>query len=151
MSNEDMEERLKLLEDKAALLSLMNSYRSSSDRGDTDAWADCWTGDAILELPSEPVRLVGKANIRERALQNKTRFKARQHVLSNLEFTVHGDTAAGTGTLVFIGLPDPRLPEKNIQFGGHYEWDYLRTNNTWKIKRMRLSIIWSGSQLPSIA
>lgn len=136
------EVRLRLLEDKDALATLMNDYQRLGDEDRYADWAQCWTEDAVFEMPNGFGNLHGRREIFEVCDRQMKAFATQEHVIANMQFTVLGDEAAGAGVLVFIGVHDAARPDGNILTGGHYRWRFRRTVGGWKIAHARLIFIW---------
>jgi hypothetical protein len=74
-----VEERLRQIEDRQAILERLATYGRAIDDGLTEAFADCWTADAILEFAPSPHR---ELRFRSR------RFSGRAAIMRDF-FAVH--------------------------------------------------------------
>jgi hypothetical protein len=52
-ADNDVESRLRALEDERAILDTLSAYAHSLDYGLRDEWGDCWSEDAVLNWPHE--------------------------------------------------------------------------------------------------
>ena len=133
------------LTDQLALRHLINDYHWHADHFDWDAWADCFTEDAVFDFAGEFGVMRGRDQIRDICKSNMDHvYDEMQHVMVNLDFTPTGpDTAEGHGNLVFTAVPDRSRPDENFQSGGRYEWGFVRTPDGWRIRKAHLEFIWT--------
>lgn len=139
---ERLQERLQILEDKDALAALLNRYCNIADAKDWEGYADCYIDDAVMTFESWG-DTVGKKAIAEAASVEQP-FEGLQHSMTNMQFQVNGsDQATGTAYLWFCATPETAKPEVNYAFGGPYKFQFARTNEGWRISRMRLRKNWA--------
>ena len=90
-----IEERMKVLEDKRAILRTLHDYGHTLDYGDEAGFMDCWTEDAFLGWSIIPNGLKGHARIREGFHIHTHAPEAwHKHMLAEPRITLSGDTAA---------------------------------------------------------
>ena len=90
-----IEERLKVLEDRRAILRTLHNYGHTLDYGDEAGFMDCWTEDAFLGWSMIPGGLKGHARIREGFHIHTHAPQAwHKHMLAEPRITLSGDTAA---------------------------------------------------------
>jgi hypothetical protein len=143
-STEELLARLRELEDKQALASLMNRYVEAVDAFDWEAWGGCWAADAIADF-GRSGRLDGRERIVATARERQDAYRARggmQHLVANLEFAVTGNTAENRR------LPDPsaalQSPRPHYAICGKYRWEFARGADGWQITRAQLRRIWTA-------
>jgi len=146
MNLEEMERRLRNLEDIEAIKQLQVRYVNCLTTIDWDDLVDCFTADAVVDLS------VGKVKGRE-AIENFFKKKISiTHVGLEGNFVVHpiisveGDKARGSWLLyTHFSLPhkiqiDPS-PTADVDapdwMGGYYEMEYVKKGGTWKISLLR--------------
>ena len=132
MAGMDIEQRLRRLEDEKAILETLYAYGHHLDYGLEDAWIDCWTEDAVLDLP-------GRAFMRGHA-ELRAGFRAHSHAPSMYHkhvviapmVTLNGDTA--TVSSMFARLD--RYPEgPGIRAFGRYRDRLVRCpDGRWRIR-----------------
>ncbi|EMT63009.1 hypothetical protein ACKRZS_013191 [Fusarium odoratissimum] len=144
-SLEALLQRLQLLEDKDTLATLLNRYCNTADDHKWDEFADCFVPNGVLGFESWG-DVVGVENIAAAARGAEDRFQGLQHSMSNLQFTVNGDTAEGRCYLWFSATMDTSKPHEYHAFGGHYRFKFQRTDKGWKISRMQLKKIWAQNE-----
>ncbi|RLL69918.1 nuclear transport factor 2 family protein [Streptomyces sp. Z26] len=151
-----LERRLRLLEDREALRSLLHRGWWALDRRDWGTWIGCWAEDAVLEFgPWEEVR--GRDAIRARVEEAESAYPSMQHHLLNLDFDVdaeHG-RATGTGYMWFVAVTAPGLDTAPYAMGGPYDWEFRRddgaadggqNNGGWRLTRQRLGVWWTTGE-----
>jgi hypothetical protein len=139
---ERLEARVRILEDKEALASLMNRYCRSADAKDWEAWSMCFAQDAEFDFgPFGSHR--GRQSIREVCEAAEAPYLAMQHSMTNMQFEIDGEVATGTASLWFVGVQDPADPSKHYDIGGPYKWTFQRTEQGWLLSRMHLLVVWT--------
>ncbi|KAH0829518.1 hypothetical protein AYO21_10375 [Fonsecaea monophora] len=138
---ETLERRLRILEDKDALWTLLCRYCRVVDDHDWKGFGDMFTEDGILNFvdwgPIQGREKIAKATSVEEV------FQYQEHSLSNIMFVVDGsDTATATGFLTFIATPDASKREEFAASGGRYEFTFKRTHEGWKVYRHLLTKGW---------
>jgi hypothetical protein len=147
---QQLEARLRVLEDKEALGALMNRYCRTSDAKDWYAWSLCFVEDAEFEFGPFGTHH-GRQKIREVCEAAEEPYLSMQHSMTNMQFEIDGDTATGTAYLWFAGVQDPQNPSKHYDIGGPYEWTFRRTPEGWRLSRMHLRVVWTqGDQEQSV-
>ncbi|OGO43213.1 MAG: hypothetical protein A2Z05_04175 [Chloroflexi bacterium RBG_16_60_22] len=146
MNPEEMENRLRILEDIEAIKQLQVRYVNYLTTIAWDDLVDCFTADAVVDLSVGKVR--GKAAI-EDLFKKKI---AVTHVGLEGNFVVHpiisvkGNKATGSWLLyTHFSLPhkiqrdpSPTADEDAPDWmQGFYEMEYARENGGWKISRLR--------------
>ncbi|OQU94453.1 SnoaL-like domain-containing protein [Cladophialophora immunda] len=139
---EQLQKRLKLLEDKESLATLLNTYCTTADRHDWNAYADVYIGEGAVMSFESWGDINGKEAIAKAASAEQI-FEGLQHTMTNMQFEVDGDDATGTAYLWFCATPETAKPEINYAFGGPYSFNFKRTSEGWRISHMRLKKIWA--------
>jgi hypothetical protein len=148
---DDLAARLQTLEDKQALASLLNRYIQAVDSFDWVGWGECWTADAVANLGSQHGLLEGRDAIVAASRQGRAIYEARggmQHILINLEFELDGDTATGTGNLLYASSVDSAGAPPDRAIGGKYRWRFMREAPGWQIARADLVRTWNFRREP---
>lgn len=145
MADNSVADRLQLLEDKQALAEHMNHYCKTADRFDWATWAETFTEDSVFEFIGGFGDMQGRQTIHDTCKGSMDHvYDVMQHMMANLDFTVDGDTATGTGNLIFTGIMDAAKPTEYYMSGGRYQWRYRRVGTGWKIAHTRLEFIWNN-------
>jgi ketosteroid isomerase-like protein len=143
---EQLAARLAELEDKQALAALLSRYTLAVDSFDWEAWGRCWAEDAVADW-GELGQLQGREAIVKASRQAETIYEHRggmQHLLANLDFEVDGDTAKGTGNLLFACSLNSVKSPPDYACGGKYRWTFARGAEGWQITRAELKMAWSA-------
>jgi hypothetical protein len=140
--NSTLEQRIQLIEDKFALASLLNRYCNTADNHQWDDFSQCFLADGIMGFESWP-EVKGRDKIAAAAGGAEDRFEGLQHSMTNMEFVVDGNEASGTAYLWFSATMDVSKPREHHAFGGHYKFNFQRTEEGWRIARMRLRKTWA--------
>ncbi|MCR4392882.1 MAG: nuclear transport factor 2 family protein [Dehalococcoidales bacterium] len=134
MTMEDLESRLRALEDIEQIKKLHQTYINLMDNLQYEKVLDLFTDDAIVEIRNSGLKR-GKKEIAEvyQALA-KSRGKARYdgHLAVHPDINIKGDDATGTW-LIYILFSRPSI--QWVQ--GKNECEYRKENGVWKIKRLK--------------
>jgi hypothetical protein len=140
-----LQQKLRILEDKDALASLLNRYCNIADEKDWEGYAGTFAEDGKMTY-EEWGTVSGRADI-AKAASVEQRFAGLQHSMTNMQFEVDGsDTATGTAYLWFCATPDTKDPGTNYAFGGPYKFEFRRGATGWEITSMRLRKTWAMGQ-----
>ena len=146
--------RLRVLEDKEELRSLINAYQAASDDMDYGRQVSVFTPDGEFDTPIGVLR--GPQAIKAALIAAETDFKFKFHMITNLEFVIDGEKATGRGNLLFTNLHNPSRPHLHDENGravggsiggGSYDWQFVRTSEGWRIKYQKLALTWFGSPM----
>lgn len=138
-------ERIRILEDKEALRSLMIRGWRALDRKDWGGWIACWSEDAVFEFgPWEALH--GRRAIHDAVVEAESPYLTMQHHLLNMHFEVSADRATGVGYMLFVGVVDEKQARNPYVMGGPYEWEYVRRDAGWELKRQRLGVWWTQGE-----
>jgi len=139
-------ERLRRLEDKQALQELLVSYAWSCDDRDWARYRSVFTDNATIDYTSA----FGRSGTRDEiaawieVLMSGPPLEHTQHMLSNFDFTIDGDHAAGRVNYL---NPDVfgRLEGRSLLFnGGIYRFEAVRTDAGWRLSFLIARILWSA-------
>ena len=140
---EQLQNRLRILEDKDALQTLLNTYCTTADAKDWKGYAGTYIEDGAIMTFESWGDVVGRDAILKTA-SVESQFEGLQHTMTNMEFKVDGsDNATGTAYLWFCATPETSKPEIHYAFGGPYRFEFKRTTQGWRISHMWLKKIWA--------
>lgn len=133
-----VEERLRLLEDRLALIDLEAEYAVAWDLGNGTRWAACFTEDGVFEMAAsgemQGARYQGTSALSDFCSMIKSQWSGI-HFMHLPRLTVNGDVA---DAIVFFEYKYiARMAEGYIKQGsvsGYYEVAYVRTPNGWKME-----------------
>jgi ketosteroid isomerase-like protein len=135
MGTEDLEARIKNLEDIEAIRRLKGKYAYFADTKDVQGFMSLVADDAVWEFGKWGGRCEGKEAIRkfteDVTLKN---YSLMLHNFHEVSIEVKGDTA--TGIWYFL-VPATSVKEERAEWlGGMYEEKYVKVNGEWKFKEV---------------
>ena len=147
MSN-DLEKRIRLIEDELALKKLINTYHKRADAFDWVGWSETLTEDSLFEFVGGFGNMSGRRMIHDICkAQMDPVYDDFQHYMVNLDFEIDGsDTATGTGNIIFVAVEGGAKPTEIYMAGGRYNWKFVRTSDGWRIKQTLLQWVWNNGQ-----
>lgn len=139
---QQLEKRLRILEDKEALATVLNQYCKRADDHDFKGHAATYAEDGKMCFENWG-EIIGREGI-EKAASAEMPFEGLQHSMTNMQFEVDGsDRATGTAYLWFVATPETNKPDVHYAFGGPYRFEFKRAQEGWQITSMRLKKIWA--------
>ncbi|MEW2086761.1 nuclear transport factor 2 family protein [Streptomyces sp. NPDC005283] len=139
--------RLRDLEDKECLRTLMIRGWRALDRKDWQTWIACWAEEAVLEFgPWEKTH--GKEAVRAKVEEAESPYPSMQHHILNMHFDVEGDRATGIGYMWFVAVTARGKTSSPYSMGGPYDWEFRRGPNGWLLVRQRLGVWWTDGEDP---
>jgi SnoaL-like domain len=147
MVERTLEERLRSIEDRAAISDILKKYAFSIDRRQWDDFASCFAGEIEVNL----IRTNGWVTF---ALSDYVKlvsgvfnsYTATQHLTANEQITVEGDSATAWSTLNATHHQREAVGDQFQQQVGYYEWQLARASR-WQITKVRQVLYWQrGNQ-----
>lgn len=149
--NKMLEQRLRLIEDRLEIYNLIASHPPSADTGARDYTASVWTEDGVFDRGAEFARPTGRAAIASGSSNPEHQRAIEQGIahFAGLPYVrIAGDTAYAISYLQIL-VPDLvgplfDVPNHGTSRGFHVHrvsanrWDFVRTDEGWKIKRRTL-------------
>jgi uncharacterized protein (TIGR02246 family) len=137
-SDEDLETRIRRLEDHQEILQSLIDYGELLDARDLDAWADLWADDGEFEMSTGKVA-TGRAAIRDMLAAIVAQSpQAVLHLETNPRISIDGDAARSTMMYGVARTQDDGLT-RMIWFGHHVS-RHVRTSDGWKIAHRRNTV-----------
>ena len=134
----NLELRLKRVEDQLELLRLEGAYAFFFDRGDGQGWGSLFTEDGAYSRREiaglvEPMSIQGRANLAKYCEANRV---SCVHMLHLPHFVIDADTATSRILVSYRGkqIDDGRRPVQTESVGC-YDVSYRRTSEGWRIHR----------------
>jgi uncharacterized protein (TIGR02246 family) len=158
MTLEELEKRVKALEDIEAIKQLHIKYILALNEQKFDDMVKCFTEDAIME-GIENKRCEGKEEIakffqrmgdRQRAIKM---WKGGQ-ILVHPVLAVDGDKATGCWTWYRISVPHKFISDLGHEITmlapaeARYDMEYKRVDGEWKMHRLHFTNPWPAEQWP---
>ena len=127
------------LADRIAAEDLLTRYATAVDRRDWEQYRSIFTADAEIDYTSAGGIAGTVDEIVEFLSTSLEMFEMTQHLVSNIDLEVNGDSA--TVTALFNN--PMRLPGGDTWFtGGWYHHDLVRTPDGWRSRRLREESAW---------
>ena len=134
--------------DRAEIADLLTRYTRAVDTGEVDGFDQVFTDDATIDYTasggaSGPVAEV-KAWMADEAIPL---FAQTQHLVGQVEIELGGDDPADTAhvTAYFwnpIRIQLPGAEPFDMEIGGLYEHDLVRTSEGWRSRRLVEHVLW---------
>ena len=143
MSLENIEKRLKVIEDIEEIKRLKRRYCAyCDDNYDADALAELFVEDAVWDGGSLRPRIEGREAIRQFFVAAKDRLPFAIHMVLNPIIEVDGDTAKGTW---YLFQPCTFADGNRAVWGSaRYDEEYVRIDGRWMFKNLALtSFFWT--------
>jgi hypothetical protein len=104
-----------------------------------------FTEDAVFTIPGAFGILTGRKEIHDVSKAALAAlYQTTQHYIVNLDFEIDGDSATGSGDLIYCALPDAGQPTGYYLTGGRYRWTFARTPAGWRIATASLNFLWNN-------
>ncbi|MCH2421835.1 MAG: nuclear transport factor 2 family protein [Acidimicrobiales bacterium] len=127
------------LADRIAAEDLLTRYATAVDRRDWEQYRSIFTADAEIDYTSAGGIAGTVDEVVEFLSTSLELFEMTQHLVSNIDLEVNGDSA--TVTAMFNN--PMRLPGGDTWFtGGWYHHDLVRTPDGWRSRRLREESAW---------
>lgn len=148
VSDKSLEDRLNALEDRLAIIDVLNRYAVSIDRHRWDDFASCFADEIDLNV----IRTKGWVrwalpDFLQRLRKVFESYTATQHLSANHQISIEGDEAVAWSTLnathFLRGMADGEFQQQV----GYYEHHFIRDGDTWRIDKVRQVEHWqTGNQ-----
>jgi ketosteroid isomerase-like protein len=137
MTFEEMEKRLKTLEEIDAIRNMHNGYIYALASQQWDDMLGCFAEDAVADIWKHGARR-GKKEIRElfQGFEGKI-LPTHGHLIAQPIIHVDGDTAEGYWIL-YVFMAEPQM--QWVQ--GRYDCKYVRENGKWKFSHLKYTRPW---------
>lgn len=135
-----LEETRQMLVDRAAIVDITHRYCWALDTKDWSVLDTVFTPDANADLT---VDLVGREQILQRIKNALTPMDDSQHMVSNHQIVLNGDSATCRCYLQAQHVRKAAHGGPNFIIAGRYEDQLQRTSEGWRIVFRRLVVMWT--------
>ncbi|AFR50949.1 nuclear transport factor 2 family protein [Gordonia sp. KTR9] len=133
--------------DERAIIEVGLRYARSLDTRDQEAFMSCFTPDAAFGLPK-----LRTQTVLDQTLQFLGEsFSATQHVTTQFQVEVSGDTASMHSYYIATHVWRQKLADPLFVMGGFYEDSLIRTSDGWRIRDRLLKNVWVTGDRDAIA
>lgn len=137
------------LRDRLEINDLLTRYAWAIDSKDWDALDRVFTHDAHIDYTATGGIAGTLADIKPWLAKSLAAFPATQHLLSNSQVTITGDTAtARTAVYNPMGAATREGPLHFFFMGGIYADHLVRTADGWRITQRVEHLVWMDGKLP---
>ena len=144
-----MSDDLRELRDRLAINDLLVRYAWAIDTKDWDTLDIVFTPDAKIDYTRTGGIAGSLAEIKPWLAESLAAFPATQHLLSNSQVTIDGDTAtARTAVYNPMGAATREGPLHFFFMGGIYADQMVRTADGWRITERVEHLVWMDGKLP---
>jgi 3-phenylpropionate/cinnamic acid dioxygenase small subunit len=144
-----MSDDLLELRDRLAINDLLVRYAWAIDTKEWDTLDTVFTPDAKIDYTRTGGIAGSLAEIKPWLAESLAAFPATQHLLSNSQVTIEGDTAtARTAVYNPMGAATREGPLHFFFMGGYYADRMVRTPDGWRIKERVEHLVWMDGTLP---
>jgi hypothetical protein len=130
------------LADKQAIRDLQSAYSYAIDSGAYDKLDNIFTADAVGDYGRAGL-VHGVAAIKDTCRNALDPLTAAQHINTNHQAEITGDTASASCYLVVHQYRDNTPGGDHLEMGGRYDDELVRTENGWRITRRKLTLLWT--------
>lgn len=144
-SNADLGRRVQLLEDRAALKALVDTFSVLADTKDVQKQLLLFTEDAIVESRSgnqATSALKGRKQIGDAFSAFLATFETVYHINGQQTVEVRGDRASGTAYCLVILIGTENGKKIRNTMGVIYRDEYVRRGNKWLIAKRESNFAW---------
>ncbi|MFD3515319.1 nuclear transport factor 2 family protein [Streptomyces sp. NPDC058657] len=145
--------RIRRLTDRTEVTEVCDRYVVHLDRSrHDDAWfGSVFTEDVHLVFPfGEYKGFEGLAGFQQMA---RTTFERTHHMAGNYEVELYpggdDDRARVRAHLTAVHVRRREEPAEHFDIGGHYEAEFVRTGDGWRIRGFAFDLVWSAGQGPA--
>jgi len=123
------------LEDRIEIDDLLTRYATGVDRKEWNLWESCFMPDAHIDYTAFGGTKGGVKEVRAWLEETMAGFPMTQHLVTNREVHVDGDTAtARSGFYNPMAVPNGDGPPRLFFCGGWYHDKLVRTPAGWRIQ-----------------
>jgi ketosteroid isomerase-like protein len=144
MTLEELEKRLKTLEDLEAIRKLHHEYIFMLLNRQWDEIVDCFAEDATANIAHHGLRR-GRAELEKLFKENISKMNAGKlrdaHFVVQPVINVEGSTASGYW-LMYIMVADPETGKSLRWVQGRHDCEYVEIDGKWKFKSVKYTRPW---------
>jgi 3-phenylpropionate/cinnamic acid dioxygenase small subunit len=141
--------RLQDIIDRQAVTDVVVRYATGIDMRDWSLYRSCFADEVYIDFTSwsggEPQRMTADRWVVS-VRSGLAGFDATQHISTNHVITLHGDDAVCVSYVQAQHVLRDVLDadgDSTFTLGGYYQNDLVRTSDGWKIRRCRLTVMWT--------
>ena len=129
--------QLQSLIERNEIIDVFNRYAAGVDRRDRDLYRSCFCDEIKVEVGDGVSKDCPADEWVEQAFRALSGFQATQHIITNHMVELDGNRARGSAYLQARHFG----PESMLTVHGSYENELVRSEDGWRIRKLRLAII----------
>jgi ketosteroid isomerase-like protein len=146
---DDLRTRIQLLEDRAALKNLVDTFSNLADVKDVDRQLLLFTEDATVESrtgdgPGTPMR--GRQQIGNAFRPFLAGFETVYHTNGQQTVEIDGDTATGISYCLVVLISRDGANATKLTMGVRYADEYVRRDGVWLISKRVSNFMWRDTE-----
>ena len=140
-----MDLTVQTLLDRAAISDVFHRYALAVDTRDWALFRTCFTDDVEADFTSmwPEVLVKGADEWVAQAARVVNGLDATQHIITNHTHDIRGNTARCTSYLHAQHVLRSDLGDDHNVLAGYYQYDMVKTDEGWKIKKYSLTVTWA--------
>jgi hypothetical protein len=148
-NDNDLQKRVRELEDRAALKELVDTFSILADKKDVRAQVQLFTASATAETYRKDMlvtKLTGRKEMEDAFGAFLKNFETVYHFNGQQTVTISGDRASGVSycMVTLIGVEGGKKMKTSI--GIYYQDEYVRENGRWLIAKRRSVFDWEDKR-----
>jgi len=140
---------LQAITDRLEIEELLTRYAWALDTKDFDALDDVFTADARIDYTSAGGIEGAYPEVKAWLAQVLPHFPAYQHLVTNVQVTIDGDTATSRAAF-YNPMGQPKGDGISLFYvGGEYHDTLVRTADGWRIEERIEQTVWTDGDVPA--
>jgi len=150
MTEQPTESMVREIVDRLAIEALLSRYAWALDAREFDKLDEVFTADAELDYTTAGGIKGSYPEVKAWLTSVLPFFPAYQHLVTNKEITIEGDTATSRAGF-YNPMGHDRADGTRVYFhcGGEYRDQLVRTPHGWRIKHRFEQTIWMDGEMPA--
>lgn len=147
--SKDLEARIRAIEDKTALKTLVDTFSILADQKETQKQTLLFTTNAVVETymnGQKVASLAGRKQIGDAFAGFLKNFETVYHMNGQQTVTVNGDKASGISYCSVTLISAENGKKTKTSFGVYYNDEFVRENNQWLIQKRTSTFAWQDRQ-----
>ena len=133
---------LHYLTDRLAISDFLTAYARAVDTKDWELFRSLFVDDADIDYTSSGGIAGGVGEVATWMAETMSMFSATQHIITNEQVSIDGDTASVQAVL-FNPMVFDGSETLSFTCGGGYDHDLVRTEDGWKSRRVTMTMTWT--------
>lgn len=144
-NDNDLQKRVREIEDRIALKELVDTFSILADKKDVHTQTQLFTANAVVETYRKDVlvtKLTGRKEMEETFGTFLKNFETVYHFNGQQTVTISGDRASGVSYCMVTLIAVEGGKRMKTSIGVYYQDEYVRENGRWLIAKRRSVFDW---------